>query len=322
MPPTNIALAGATGNLGPTLLAALLSAGHTVLILSRSSPSPSTSPTPTPFPFPPHPNLSYAHISYSNIPSLTRTLTKNAINVVISALSTPAIPLQKPLIHAAALAGITHFIPAEFGMDSTNPLARGLPVVCAAKAEIQALLSATAAKVPGFTWTGIACGAFLDWGLRAGFILDVARRRAVLYGNGNGETGEDGRAYGDVAFSATTLEDISRAVVAVVERGERGFDRVVKVHSAVVTQGQLMKYAGGEWEVKKRDTEEVMQDSLKVLGKMDGGEEVDNAILNLCAVGTWGAGYGGHFTSTDNESLGIDVLSEEEVRSVVEGCCY
>lgn len=212
-------------------------------------------------------------------------------------------------------------------MDSTNALTRALPIVCAAKAEIQSLLSATAAAVPGFTWTGIATGAFLDWGLREGFILDVRGRKGILYGNGGDGSGNgNGGGSGEVPFSATTLEDVGKAVVAVVERGV-GFNRVVRVHSAVVTQGQLLGYARGccgeeegEWEVEVKNTDSIRESSLEVLGR-EGveKEEVDTAILGLCAVGTWGAGYGGHFTCTDNEILGIDVLSEDGVRGVVRG---
>lgn len=163
----------------------------------------------------------------------------------------------------------------------------------------------------------------MDWGLRESFILDVKRKRAVLYGNADSGYGY---GYGEVRFSASTLPDIGRAVVAVVERGV-GFNRVVRVHSAAVSQAQLMRCVGGsevKWETQYKDTEAVREDSFNVLGRLDSGDDVDkedveNAVLGLCAVGTWGAGYGGRFERTDNEALGIEVLSEEAVREVVEG---
>ncbi|KAL4948212.1 hypothetical protein BDW69DRAFT_176950 [Aspergillus filifer] len=301
--PTHIALAGATGNLGQPILNHLLEKNYIVTVLSRKN---GTSSKLTP-----HPNLTIKEVDFTSVEPLTAALNgPTPPKVLISCLATLAIGSQNPLVDAAVAAGVQRFIPAEFGMDSINPLARALPV-CAPKAATQAYLAEKAGSNEGFSWTGIANGLFLDWCLGAGIILDFRTRSATLY---NG---------GDVRFSATLLSDVARAVVGVIDCLDETRNRVVYVQSAAVTQKQLLGYAKGrdgkDWDVTVKSTEEVRQESLDELAKGEKAD-IDGAMLGFCIVGSWDPKYGCDFSGhLDNDLLGVRELTEAELRRVVGG---
>lgn len=301
MPPTHIALAGATGNLGRPILAALLAADYEVTVLSRIHSSASSK-------LQPHPNLRIKEVDFTSVTSLQPAL--QGVEVVISCLATSAIGSQNPFIDAAAAAGVTRFVPAEFGMDSRNELCARLPV-CAPKAETQQYLTAKARETPGFTWTAIANGLFLDWCLKEGIILDLKGHSATLYNGGS------------VPFSTTLLDDVAKAVIGVIEHREETANCVVYVHSAAVTQNQLLQYSmqkdGREWKTIVKDTEELRQECLALLARGD-GRDVEEAMLGFCIVGSFCREYGCDFSDrVDNEVLGVRERSDAELRAIVEG---
>ncbi|KAL4938366.1 hypothetical protein BDV06DRAFT_231908 [Aspergillus oleicola] len=297
----HIALAGATGNLGQPILTSLLEANFTVTVLSRINGSWSK--------LKPHPNLTIKEVDFTSVDSLTSAIKRPTPQVLISCLATLAIGSQNPLIDAAVAAGVHRFVPAEFGMDSLNPLATALPV-CAPKAATQAYLDERAKANAWFSWTGISNGLFLDWCLGAGIILDFNKRSATLY---NG---------GDVRFSATLLSDVAKAVVGVIENLDKTKNRVVYVQSAAVTQNQLLGYARekdrNDWDVTVKGTEEVRQESLDELARGEQAD-IDDAMLGFCIVGSWDPKYGCNFSGhLDNELLGVRELTEAELRGVVD----
>lgn len=296
MPPTHVALAGATGNLGTPILEALLASQISVTVLSRIGGNSSKLSS--------HPNLKIAEVDFDNIQSLSEAL--HGVEVVISCVSTLAIGRQNRLIDAAVAVGVRRFIPAEFGMDSLNPLCVQLPV-CVPKATTQKYLQDKVLQNPQFSWTSIANGLFLDWGMEVGFIVDVAQHSAVLY---NG---------GDIPFSATRLADVAKAVLAVIHNQEQTANRVLYIHSAVVTQNQLIEYAksidGKEWQTLEKDTEQVMKESLVALDKGD----LMVAMEGFSVAGCFSADYGCDFSShLDNKLLGLKTLDDHGLRAVVE----
>ena len=283
--PTTVALAGATGNLGPSILAALLSANHTVTVLTRHG-STSTATLSR------HPNLTIKQVDFSSVASLTSALA--GIDVVVSCVASAAMGAQNPLIDAAVAAGVSRFIPSEYGMDTLNAKAAELPV-CLLKVATQAYLrEKVKEKEGGFSWTVVVNGWFLDWVLRdTDMMLDVKGRSATLY---NG---------GDVRFSATLLGDVGRAVVGVIEKREETANRVVYVNSAVVTQKQLLECAkekyGGEWVAVVKGTKEMLEEIKEALGKGDFEFAYGMMAVVGCSDAEYGCDYSGH---TDNELLG------------------
>lgn len=160
-----------------------------------------------------------------------------------------------------------------------------------------------------FSWTAIANGWFLDWVLQAtDILLDVKERRATLY---NG---------GEVPFSAALLRDIAQAVVAIIAKQAEAANRVVYIHSAVVTQKQLLRYAeekdGGEWATSVKGTGELLREIREALEKRDFDAVFRVTPIVGCSDPEYGCNYSGH---TDNELLGIREMSEGELRELVEG---
>ncbi|KAJ4357155.1 uncharacterized protein N0V89_001730 [Didymosphaeria variabile] len=300
MPPSRIALAGATGTLGPVILAALLSASHTVTVLTRTG-SRSTAK------LAPHPSLTIAEVDFASPASMLPFL--SGIDVVVSCVAASALGSQNPLIDAAVQAGVKRFIPAEFGLDSMNEKAMLLPVIAPKVATQKYLNEKVRESKGGFSWTAVANGWFLDWALETTtFLMDVKGRKATLY---NG---------GDVRFSATLLGDIAKAVVGVVERREETRDRVVYVQSAVVTQKQLIGYAkekdGREWSFTTKGTDEVLGEIEVAVAKGDFHAQFVLSPIVGCSDPEYGCDYSGH---SDNELFGIQEMSEEELRALVQG---
>ncbi|KAF9880713.1 hypothetical protein CkaCkLH20_01755 [Colletotrichum karsti] len=297
---SRIALAGATGNLGGPILKVLLEAGFHVTALTRNGGNLSRLPI--------HPSLEIVEVDVNSFESLLPALA--GIDVVISCLATLAIGGQKPLIDAAVSAEVKVFIPAEFGMDSANPLCAQLPV-CAPKVAVQEYLLKKSRENPAFTFTAIANGLFLDWGLQNGLIIDLKDHTAILY---NG---------GDVPFSATTLADVATAVLGVIRNRSQTANRVVYIHSALVTQNQLIEYAkdvdGMDWSTSVKDTEELRRECLAELAK-GSDADVDAAMLGFCFCGSLSRDYGCDFSSKlDNTLLGVKGMSDGDLRSMMVG---
>jgi uncharacterized protein YbjT (DUF2867 family) len=298
MSPVKVALAGATGNLGISVLKALLDANLLVMVLSRINGNSSKLTS--------HPNLTIKEVDFNSTQSLMDAI--QGAEVVISCLATLAIGSQNSLIDASVAIGVKRFIPAEFGMDSRNPLCAVLPV-CAPKVETQKYLQEKATSNPEFSWTGIANGLFLDWGLKVGFILSPAKHAAVLYKGG------------DVSFSTTTLADVAGAILSVIKNQEQTANRIIYVHSAVTTQNKLIRYAkendGKEWQITTKDTEEIRQESLLELAKGT-HESVHAAMDGFCICASWNSDYGCDFSShLDNGLVGVKLMEEDDLRALV-----
>jgi len=295
---SKIALAGATGNLGVCVLKALLDRDHVVTVLSRIGGNSSKLAK--------HPNLTIVEVDFDSTQSLVSVL--QGVEVLISCLATLAIGSQNPLIDGAVAAGVKRFIPAEFGMDSQNPLCLKLPV-CAPKVATQEFLQEKVKSTQAFSYTGIANGLFLDWGLKMGFIVNPATHTAVLY---NG---------GDIPFSTTNLDDVARAILGIIKNQDSTANRILYIHSAVTTQNKLIQHAkdtdGQEWKTNLMDTEMIRQESYAELEKVKGGN-IQMAMDGFCVCAMWTPGYGGDFSNhLDNELVGVGYLSEDEVKAVV-----
>src|SRR5690242_16544214 len=104
-----VAVAGATGNVGIPILKELLAAGFSVTALTRQGSSSASK-------LPSDANLTVKEVDFTSVPSLTEALKGHF--AVVSTLATIAVGSQDLLIDAAAAAGVTRFIPSEFGSDT------------------------------------------------------------------------------------------------------------------------------------------------------------------------------------------------------------
>ncbi|KAI0518158.1 hypothetical protein F5B22DRAFT_73740 [Xylaria bambusicola] len=289
----NVALIGATGNLGPAILKHLLKAGFQVTVLTREG---------TNHEFPP--TVAVKHVNYDSIDSLTAAF--QGQDAVVSNLGFEGLLKQQRIIDAAIKANVKRFIPSEFGSDTTTPKTAGLAVF-ADKIATQKVLEEAAAK-GAITYTNIINGPFLDWGMQVGLILQPKEKSVTLY---------DG---GERRFSTTTLDTIGKAVAAVLKKPDETKNRDVFIQDAAPTLKQLKaiaeKVTGAAWQAKEVSVEkEVLAPALAELKKEN--PDQGKIAYPLIITSIWGEGYGTPFSKLDNELLGLRELTEPELEAVV-----
>lgn len=156
-------------------------------------------------------------------------------------------------------------------------------------------------------------GPFFDWGLEHGVLPDVKNRAVTRY---NG---------GDRRFTTTTLASAAKAVVGVLDNLDATRNRDVKVYGTVITQNKIMEIAekidGRKWTVKEADLADVRRAAQEKLENANGdmGAIMGAMIMFLAPAVYGGDEYGADFTRgrTDNELLGVPVMSEREVEELV-----
>ncbi|KAL4930416.1 aromatic alcohol reductase [Aspergillus undulatus] len=293
----NVVLAGTSGNLGPAILSAVSSSlKFTVTVFTRAGSSPPTLPL----------NVKSLKVNYDSIDDLTAHLRNLNTDAVVSTISHTAGSAQTNLIRAAATAGVSRFLPSEFGSDLDNAINRVAPAY-APKIAAQELLKELAGEGK-ITYTVVYNGAFLDWGLAVGFPISPARKTAVLHDGGH-------RVY-----STTTLKAVGQAVVGVLSHPEETENRVVRVGEATTTLQELLEIAkevvGTDgWEVTEPDVESEVEKASALLKQ---GVVSRETIMPFIYRAIWGEGAGGLFERTDNELLGIETLDRQGLKRIIE----
>ncbi|KAI1126864.1 hypothetical protein F5Y10DRAFT_203574 [Nemania abortiva] len=290
---TKVALAGATGNLGPAILDHLLKAQFHVTVLTRQG---SIHELPE--------SVTIKLVDYDSIDSLSSAL--QGQDAVVSTLGLGALQKQFNLIEAAVKANVKRFIPSEFGPDTINPKTSAL-AVSAGKVAVQKALVKAAAN-GSISYTYIFTGPFLDWCLKAGLILNISERSIALY---------DG---GERPFSTTTLESVGKTVVGVLKKPEETKNRGVYVQDAAPTLNQLKamaeKVTGTTWKGIELSIEnDVLAPALVELEKET--PDPSKFTLPLAIASIWGEGYGSHFKDLDNELLGLREFTEVDIEAVL-----
>ena len=233
-------------------------------------------------------------------------------DAVVCTLSREAIPCQAALIDAAVEAGVTRFIPSEFGANLKNDNSRRL-VNYRAKVEIEEYLEHKAMQ-SRISYTFLYTNVLMDWSIRAGILLDIVNTRAYLYDGGN--------AY----VSMATISSAAKAVVGILSNPVGTRNRAVYIQDVMVSQRAILSYMKKispwlQWLEEIVDLEQLEQDarqSMKVgLANM--------SIFHAGAMkGAFAANFGNRFDDDDNELLGIDMMSEAEMlaflSSLLEEC--
>ncbi|KEF57826.1 uncharacterized protein A1O9_05746 [Exophiala aquamarina CBS 119918] len=297
---TKVALAGATGNLGPSILNALLDAGFSVVVLTRKGGNASKIPS--------NPNIAVKEVDYSSVESLIPAL--QGVEAVVSTVGSEALGAQTPLIDAAVAAGVKRFLPSEFGSNLDNANTAALPVF-GAKVATAKYLEEVAAKNPSFSYTRVYNGAFLDWCMAVGFIIQPKDHSAKLF---NG---------GDRPFSATTLATIGKATAAIIKNQAQTKNRAVYIQDVSTTQKKLIAYAkekdGKDFATTPVDTETTRQEGLKALSSGKAPENIGAIMVSFIFSAIFQEGFGGEWSAqNDNELLGLPGLSEPELKKLVQ----
>ena len=159
------------------------------------------------------------------------------------------------------------------------------------------------------SWTCVHTGPLLDYLLNIGVLVNLKGRSITLFDDG------------EKRFSTTTMGTAAKAVVAVLRGGEKFANREVRVHDVVTSQNELLRLAkeavggvGGEWSVTSLSTEDCARRAKEAF-------EVDPdspmGIQMEKVVGVFGREYGSDFGEADNEELGIEVMSEEQLKELL-----
>ena len=262
----NIALIGANGTLGPSVLSALLaSKDFKITILTRQS-SQSTYPS----------SINVLRIP-DDLPtdSLTQALTGQ--DALITTFAGTNADLQIRLADAAATAGVKRFIPADFGScDSSSARALELIPMYAGKKRVREHLQGLAERGE-LSWTSVVCGHFFDYGLKGELLsVDLRKRKMKVFDGGEGR------------WSASTLSRVGEAVVRGLQREEETRNKMLYVQSFCVSQNEVLRSleraTGEKWEVEQVDSGKFIKEMKGVLDGDPSEEEKSKASEALVSV--------------------------------------
>lgn len=296
-----IGLVGATGNLGPSILKALLDAGFEVTILSREG-SKSTDSIPS------HANQKIVKVNFDSVDSITAAL--KGIDGVVSNVASHALPSQKLMIDAAIAAGVKRFIPSDFGSDISVPANQKVPFN-APKLDIHNYIVEKTKTHPNFSYTFVTNGPFFDWCLQVGIFGDLKNHTMTLWDGGN------------TKFSTTTLASVGKTVVGVFKNPEPTKNRDLRVQDTAISLKEIMAIVkeadGKEWTVKEGNTAEAFQAGLEEFKKPQPNFEfaIMNQLYRIIFSDEHGTDYS---DKLDNDKVGLPLMTEEQVKGVIKSC--
>ena len=293
-----VAVIGANGHLGPSVLSALVSANtFDVTVISRKN-SKSTYP----------PSVPVEYVSDDpSIDELIPILTGQDALVVTFGGSNAA--LQILLADAAVKAGVKRFIPADFGScDSSSKRALDLVPLYKKKQKVRQHLQGIVSKGGGdFSWTSLVCGHFFDYGLTSGLLqFDVGKRKVRIL---------DG---GDIRWSTTTLTTVGKATVRILQKDEETRNRMLYVQSFCVTQNEVLKVLkrvageGKDWEEEQVSSEAFIKEIQDRIDKSPNGKNGDALEELVSVVGIIDANWEGK-DDFANDLLGVGGENVDEV---------
>lgn len=284
-----VIVVGASGNLGRPIIDALVaSQAFTVSALTRNS---SNS-------FPADVTVLTTDYSPSSLEAAF-----SGQDAVVSVIAGAALGEQKKLIDAAVSSGVKRFIPSEFGSNTDNKDAQELVPVFSRKVEIKDYLESQTSN--GLTWTGIITGPVFDRSLKLGVLgFDIPARRATIYDSG------------DRPFTASTVAQVSSAVVGVLQNPEQTANKYVYVGSFTTSQNEILAaletVTGDSWAVEKASSAEKVE-----AGKEQVGRRNSAAIRPLITAAMYHERSGSDYESETGLSNGLLGLSKEDLTTVI-----
>ncbi|OJJ07493.1 hypothetical protein ASPVEDRAFT_46796 [Aspergillus versicolor CBS 583.65] len=288
-----VAVAGATGTLGPRVVQALIEADFQITILTRKKSGAYRS------------GVKVFEVDFGSLESLTRAL--EGIDAVVSMVGGPGIDNQPLLIDAAVAAGVKRFIPSEFGSVTTNPeLEEVFPY--SSFSRVRKYLQSKA-EAGDLSWTVLRCGAFLDFLLNTPTLLDWDTHTVTTLDDGENR------------ISSTSMPMVGRGVAGILRNFEATKNKVMRISEIILTQNQLVEFAnelrpGINWTATdKVSTAVLLQEGLDQIAAGD----VSLLAMMKVIKGTGLAGdiYGAAYDVTDNELLGIRELTPGDLKRLV-----
>ncbi|KAL7904844.1 hypothetical protein GGI35DRAFT_489402 [Trichoderma velutinum] len=292
----NIALLGATGNLGSEILRALNEAGFTVTAIQRQNST----------------NIAAGAAKSVKVDLSSEDQLASAfkgIDVVVSAVPNPQLDLEKVVIHAAIAAGVKRFVPSEYSSNLEAEAAQSLPIV-ADKLKIRRYIEEVAASNK-IDWTSVNNGAFFVPHLwTSGFVGPNIKAKIATYHDG-----------GDRVVCTSSLERIAEAVAKALspEHAAETRNKPIYVYTAAVTERKLTQIAtkitGVQFQVQDASVEDAIRIGHEGVKEGDQGK-----IMSFYKALMFGKEYGGDFRSIAwNEKLGLATLDDAEIEETLRG---
>ncbi|KAH8817652.1 isoflavone reductase [Flagelloscypha sp. PMI_526] len=287
---SSVTVVGASGNVGPVIIDALLATKKFTVSAFIRQESKST--------FPSEVNVVKGDYTQS---SLEKAL--KGQDAVICTIGIGGFHVQKVVVDAAIAAGVKRFFPSDFVTDVTEKTIAFAPLSKDKQDVIDYLIS----KEDYISWTVIKTSAFFDWGLKVGFIgFDLANHKVELL---------DG---GVTKFHATNLSNIAGAVtriLAIPETYEKTKNQIVSIPNHEVSQRDILtaieRITGETWEVTDADSDTLVKNAR-------GSPAEAGALIRALIFGK--AGLGRLNGKLWNDELGLSQKSlEEDLKVILDG---
>ncbi|KAI9146919.1 Bifunctional pinoresinol-lariciresinol reductase [Paramyrothecium foliicola] len=289
----NVAIVGASGNVGTQVLHAIIAqGGFNVTILVRKQLTETI------------PEVTVKVVDFDSIDSLTEAL--QGQDAVVDASSTPDSSLSMRLIDAAVACGVYRFLPSEFSSDPDNVLARALPPF-QGKAQVYDYIRKLGEEKK-ITWTAVTNNAFLDWGLRTGFVnIDLVNKKATLLNGGK------------TTIQWTLLSSVGKAVASILTKPQETRNRVCYIHSIQKSQKEVVDLAkqalGSEgWETQDSDAKKLYEEALS---QMMSGKVDFQVIGDMIRYSISTPEYVTIREKDDNELLGVPSMSDNDLKQLI-----
>ncbi|KAJ4346401.1 uncharacterized protein N0V89_010330 [Didymosphaeria variabile] len=305
----NIAIVGATGQLGKHISAALLkNPTFNITAITRNT---NTSSFP--------PGMTAIPVDYSTPSTLTSALEgQDALIITLSVTAPP--DTQSKLIHAAAEAGVPWILPNEYGGDTdalaSNEVGMGSPKQAARKLIEELGVS---------SWVGIVSGFWYEYSLSGpGFYgIDIAKREVTFFDEGTQR------------MNTSTWAQVGRAAAGLLalpvegQGGETALsdyrNRFAFVSSFTVNQREMLdslnrglELKDEDWKVTRVSAKDRFEDARK---RMAGGDRMAFAYMLYTRYFLPGedAGLYEKTKGLDNEKLALPVEDLDEATKVAVG---
>jgi len=251
----HVVVVGATGNLGPSIVNALLERKDYFTSITAVTHS---DPLDKKFDDIKQKGVKVVHAKFDDKHSLAEAF--KGADAVISTVGGGAFDSQTTIVDAAVEAGVKRFVPSEFGVDTTDPKFAAVPIF-AAKVAVHKHTEELA-KAGKITYTDIITGPFGDWGLRVGFTgFNLQKQEATIWDGGHWLT------------NYTNVQDIGRFTAAALVHSEISSNKTLRFSSYVATQHQVLqaleKESGKQWTVLTRTTADSEHKAQEAFEKKD-----------------------------------------------------
>lgn len=287
-----VCLIGANGTVGSAILSKLIDASYFSVSVLRRSTSTST-------PAQAHALISNLTVSPAfDIDELVLKLKDQ--DAVIAAFPISDVGQHLRLAEAAARAGVSRFVPADFGScDPSDLLAQECADIYKHKMRIRERCDELSARFATFSWSSLICGHLFDKDLREGYMrfhLDTCE--AEIFDGGN------------MKMSSSTLAQIGQAVVNILrDHLVETHNRALFIHSFNPTQLEILasleRVTGQTWRTRGVNSNVYLEQQRRELN--DGNEAALEEVIFVLGIrnADWSLkeGFANHFLGLENESL-------------------